>query len=77
MEFNGALRGAASAMSAIDDVRPPCNRRARLREWRLFLWAVAADSFLAACIWTGIAWDLQPGATAQEAGEKLGLGHLL
>ena len=39
--------------------------------------AVVAGGFLAACILTGIAWDLPPGATAQEAGEKLGLGHLL
>jgi hypothetical protein len=28
-------------------------------------------------VWTSIAWDLPPGATAQAAGEKLGLGHLL
>jgi hypothetical protein len=60
-------------MSAIEDVRPIATADLDHVNGGSLPLAVAAGGFLAACI----AWDLPPGATAQEAGEKLGLGHLL
>jgi hypothetical protein len=64
-------------MNPIDDVRPLATAEPDHVNGGSLPLAVAAGGFLAACIWTGIAWDLPPGATAQEAGEKLGLGRLL
>jgi hypothetical protein len=63
-------------LRAIEDVLPLATADLEHVNGGFFL-SPREGGFLAACIWTGIAWDLPPGATAQEAGEKLRLGHLL
>ena len=52
-------------MSAIEDVRPLATAELDHVNGGSLPLAGAAGGFLAACIWTGIPWDLAPGAMAQ------------